>query len=89
MTISIPNPPLGREQRRLEISIADLAAIRERRNLVVHNNGLASVEYVAKFDSAVSVGDRVVANAEKAELDRKILSKVATALVSRLVEELC
>ncbi len=80
MTISIPNPPLGREQRRLEI---------ERRNLVVHNNGLASVEYVAKFDSAVSVGDRVVANAEKAELDRKILSKVATALVSRLVEELC
>ena len=72
----------------LMVSIADLAAVRERRNLVAHNNGLVNVEYIAKFDTTASVGDRVVTNAESSESDRAMLSKVAIALVSRLYDEL-
>jgi hypothetical protein len=70
------------------VSIAGLAAVRERRNLVAHNNGLASAEYIAKFDTNAAVGDRVVSDAESAGSDRKVLSKVAIALASRLRDEL-
>jgi hypothetical protein len=70
------------------VSIADLAAVRERRNLVAHNNGLANAGYVVKFDTPASVGDRVVINAESAKADRDVLSKVAIALVSGLSDEL-
>jgi hypothetical protein len=72
----------------LAVSILDLAAIRERRNLVTHNNGLASPEYVARFDTNISVGDSVVTDAESTEVDRTVLSKVAIALVSRLCDRL-
>ena len=68
----------------LQVSITDLAAIRERRNLVAHNNGLASAAYIAKFDRNASVGDRVVTDAASAESDRTVLRKVAIALASRL-----
>ena len=72
----------------LSVSIVDLAAIRERRNLVTHNNGLASAEYVAKFNANVSVGDRVVTDAESTEFDRTALSEVAIALASGLRDQL-
>jgi hypothetical protein len=76
------------EDKSLMVSIAGLAAVRERRNLVAHNNGLASAEYIAKFDTNAAVGDRVVSDAESAGSDRKVLSKVAIALASRLRDEL-
>ncbi len=72
----------------LTVSMADLAVVRERRNLVAHNNGLASATYVAKFDTSASIGDHVVIDAASAESDRAVLRKVAIALVSRLRHEL-
>ena len=72
----------------LSVSLADLAAVRERRNLVAHNNGLASTEYVDKFNANVLVGDRVVTDAERTEFDRTTLSKVAIAVVSGLCDQL-
>jgi uncharacterized protein (UPF0216 family) len=68
--------------------VVSVAAVRERRNLVAHNNGLASDEYVARFDSTAKVGDRVVTDAESAESDRVLLAEVAVALVSRLRDKL-
>ena len=65
----------------LDVTIADLAAVHERRNLIVHNNGLASASYVAKYCPSGSIGDPVIVNAESAKSDREILKKVGMALI--------
>jgi hypothetical protein len=72
----------------LKVSLADLAAVRERRNLVAHNNGLANAAYVANIDTSALVGDHVVTDAASAESDRVVLYKVAIALVSLLRHKL-
>jgi hypothetical protein len=72
----------------LKVSIADLAAVRARRNLVTHNNGVVSAEYVAQVDPASSIGDGVVVDAVSAASDRTALHDVATALVANLQEKL-
>jgi hypothetical protein len=71
--------PLDRES--LNVSITDLAAIHERRNLIVHNNGLASGSYVEKYCPTGSVGDPVIVDAESAESDCETLRKVGLALI--------
>jgi hypothetical protein len=72
----------------LEVSITDLAAIRERRNLVAHNNGVASPDYVAKFPGNISIGDNVVVDVESTRIDRITLSRIAITLVSELLRKL-
>ena len=64
-----------------DVTIADLAAVRERRNLIIHNNGLANAFYIAKYCPAGSIGDPVIVNAESAESDREILRKIGMALM--------
>jgi hypothetical protein len=72
----------------LTFSARDVAAVRERRNLIAHNGGLATIDYVAEFDSALSVGDLVVGDVSSAKSDRQALRAVALALLSQLEEEL-
>jgi hypothetical protein len=65
----------------LDVTIADLIAVRERRNLIIHNNGLADASYIAKYCPGGSIGDPVIVNAESAKSDREILQKVGMALI--------
>jgi len=65
----------------LDVTIADLIAVRERRNLIIHNNGLANVSYIAKYCPGGSIGDPVIVNAESAKSDREILRKVGMAFI--------
>jgi len=65
----------------LDVTIADLIAVRERRNLIIHNNGLADVSYIAKYCPGGSIGDPVIVNAERAKSDREILRKVGMAFI--------
>lgn len=68
----------------LDVTMDDLIAVRERRNLIVHNNGLANASYISKYCTGGSIGDPVVVNAESAKSDRKILKKVGIALIYSL-----
>jgi hypothetical protein len=72
----------------LAFSIVDLSAVRERRNLIAHNGGLATSGYAERIDPEVAVGERVVSDVQRAKADRKVLSTVALALLSRLRDEL-
>ena len=72
----------------LEASAADLAAARERRNLITHNNGLASSLYVKKYNNRMSIGDRVITDAKAAESDRELLREMGISLASQLRQKL-
>lgn len=69
------------------VDLERLSELRDRRNLIVHNNGRASADYAARYGA--QVGQRLSSSPEEAELDRELLSTVAKRIVVGVADHLC
>ncbi|TFV65431.1 UNVERIFIED_ORG: hypothetical protein E4P37_09995 [Bacillus sp. AZ43] len=64
------------------IDFARLQQLRDRRNLIVHNNGRASAEYGRRH--GMQPGSDLTATPEEAEADRRLLTSVGVLIIDQI-----
>ncbi|EHI39071.1 hypothetical protein OPAG_08311 [Rhodococcus opacus PD630] len=70
-----------------EVDVERLKELRDRRNLIVHNNGRANADYAARH--GVAEGETLSRSPEDAKRERELLRNVGTTIAAGVREHFC